>query len=581
MFRSFRSTFFCSAILLGCILVSHPVAEAGIGDDWAYIWSAKVLADTGHVVYAGWGAMILGWQLYLGAIFIKLFGFSFTAVRASIVLLSLISAALLHRIFLRLGIGEWNASIATLSIVLSPIFLPLATTFLSDVPGLIAIELCLYCCLRAVQSSSENATIAWLAAATLSNDALGTARQICWLGALVLVPSAAWCVRRRRGVPSAASALWLVSLAFVGGCVVWFNRQPYSVHEDLLLRYHRGQFQQAYFLALAAILLVLPVLSGYLVTPQTSRRPTGYAVALVGAAAGCILLLLDHSNGFNEIYRFAAPFLGPVPLAIQLIIVGCASACFFRFAAGLRGVLSDPNAPPAFMRNSPGALPARTLLMLFGPFTCVYMLFVVTRGSLWPRYIVPLLPIFLFFLIWVYIGDAPRRRLPILSALVIAALACEAVASTHDIFARENAFLEASDQVLATGVPRSALEGGFELDGWAQLQVTGYVNEPRIRVPAGAYKPPTPTGAPPGCHGWFLDWTPSIHPRFMVSESPSPCFPAAPFPLLWYRTWCPPHRRGVQVLAVPSAEAAAKPALAAPQNHVPLNPPDLSQPALH
>ena len=62
------------------------------------------------------------------------------------------SAALLHRIFLRMGLGDWNASVATLSIVLSPLFLPLATTFMSDVPGMIAVLVCLYCC---VQSHSD------------------------------------------------------------------------------------------------------------------------------------------------------------------------------------------------------------------------------------------------------------------------------------------------------------------------------------------------------------------------------------------------------------------------------------------
>ena len=576
--RSFRSTFFCTAVLLGCILVSHPVVEAGVGDDWAYIWSARVLAGTGHVVYAGWATTILGWQLYLGAFFIKLFGFSFTAVRASIVLLSLIGTALLHRIFLRLGLGDWNASIATLSVVLSSIFLPLATTFASDVPGLFAVLVCLYCCLRAVPEQSAGATIAWLAAAALSNDVLGTARQICWLGALVLVPSAAWCVRRRRGVPVAAAALWLLSIAFVAGCMHWFSRQPYAVHEDFLLRYHRGQLEQAHVLTLTALLLVLPVVSAYLFTLRTSRGVVGYGAALAGAAAGCGLLLVDRS-GYNQAHALAAPFLGDFPLALRLVLVGSAFACLFRFAAGLRGVLADPDAPPAFLRGLPGALPARTLVLLFGPFTCIYMLFVVTRESLWPRYIVPVLPIFLFFLIWVYIGNAPRRNLPILSAVIAAVLACEAVANTHDVFARQAAYAAAADRVLAAGVPRSQLEGGFELDGWAQLQSTGYVNEPRILLPAGAYKPRNLSG-PPGCHGWFLDWTPSIQPRFMLSDVPSSCYPPAPFPPQRYRTWCPPHDRAVSISAIPAAVAGGKPTPGTPLDEVPSNPPILSQPAM-
>src|ERR1035441_9635806 len=99
--RDFRSTLLCVAILLVCVLVSHPVAETGMGDDFAYIWAAKVLAATGHVVYTGAATAMLTWQLYLGALFIKIFGFSFTVVRASVTLVSLRSTAMLHRIFLR------------------------------------------------------------------------------------------------------------------------------------------------------------------------------------------------------------------------------------------------------------------------------------------------------------------------------------------------------------------------------------------------------------------------------------------------------------------------------------------------
>ena len=108
-------------------------------DDWSYIWSAKVLAEPGRLVYTGWSSSVLGWQLYLGALFIKSFGFSFTATRIPVMLLSLLSTALMHRIFVRLNIAPWSATIATLSVVLSPMFLTLSTTFMSDIPGLIAV----------------------------------------------------------------------------------------------------------------------------------------------------------------------------------------------------------------------------------------------------------------------------------------------------------------------------------------------------------------------------------------------------------------------------------------------------------
>src|SRR5438270_12137274 len=85
------------ALLLG-VLIAHPVAETGVSDDWSYIWSAKVLAETGHLTYNGWATAMLGWQVYIGALFIKLFGFSFTATRASVMIVSLLCAALIQRV---------------------------------------------------------------------------------------------------------------------------------------------------------------------------------------------------------------------------------------------------------------------------------------------------------------------------------------------------------------------------------------------------------------------------------------------------------------------------------------------------
>ena len=34
----------------------------GVNDGCPDIWSARVLADTGRLIYNGWGAMPLGWD---------------------------------------------------------------------------------------------------------------------------------------------------------------------------------------------------------------------------------------------------------------------------------------------------------------------------------------------------------------------------------------------------------------------------------------------------------------------------------------------------------------------------------------
>jgi hypothetical protein len=125
----------------------------GISDDWPYILMAQKLAATGHVVYNGWASPMLGWQLYLAAAFIKLLGFSPTVVRMSILLVAAALAFVLQRVLVRANISERNATIGTLALVLSPLYLMLSVTFMTDISGLFAIVLCLYGCLRAFAGS--------------------------------------------------------------------------------------------------------------------------------------------------------------------------------------------------------------------------------------------------------------------------------------------------------------------------------------------------------------------------------------------------------------------------------------------
>src|SRR5579875_1597907 len=84
--------------LLVCMLIVRPWLQMGtIGDDVSYTRTAQLLAATGHVVYNGWATAMLGWQLYWGALFIKLFGFSFNVTRMSMLPIAMATAALSQR----------------------------------------------------------------------------------------------------------------------------------------------------------------------------------------------------------------------------------------------------------------------------------------------------------------------------------------------------------------------------------------------------------------------------------------------------------------------------------------------------
>ncbi len=260
LIRRFRIPALCCALcVLFCALLSRPFTNMGVLDDGPYILMAQHLEKTGHVVYNGWAAPMLGWQLYLGAAFIKLFGFSFTAARMSTLLVSMLLAFLLERTLVRGGINERNATLGTLALVLSPLYLILSVTYMSDLFGIFAIVVCLYCCLRALQAAQslgdrpaglsddgsanpggERAVILWLCSASVSNAILGTARQFAWLGILVMIPCTLLLLhgllpwRSRRRVLSVGATACLAGALFVFACMQWLKRQPYTVQQPVL-----------------------------------------------------------------------------------------------------------------------------------------------------------------------------------------------------------------------------------------------------------------------------------------------------------------------------------------------------------
>jgi hypothetical protein len=202
----------CALTLPLCALAIRPVVEMGVMDDWSYIRTVQALAHTGHIVYNGWSASILGWQLYLGALFARLFGFTFTAIRLSTLPVAMVTAYLTQRTLVRAGIRDWNATIGTLALVLSPVFLSVTFSFMTDISGLFCIVLCLYACLRALQAKTDKAALAWIRFAAISNALLGTVRQIVWLGFLVMVPSTLWFLGRRAHFLFAGSLLYVFCL---------------------------------------------------------------------------------------------------------------------------------------------------------------------------------------------------------------------------------------------------------------------------------------------------------------------------------------------------------------------------------
>lgn len=560
--NSRRPAFLCALLLFAGALATFPVAEIGMTDDWSYVQSARVLAQTGHIVYNGWTTAMLGWQLFLGALFVKLFGPSFTAIRASTLLVAVLTAFLIERTFRRAGIGSRNATFGTLTLVLSPIFLPYAVSFMTEIAGLFCVVLCLYACLRALQATTGRATLAWLAFAALSNAVGGTARQIAWLGVLVMFPCAVWLLRRRPHVLLSGAVLYIVSLAAIFGSLHWFHQQPFSAPPEPLFNGLPSGHQlrllgvEMLSLFLSAALLLSPVLAAFAAKVRF-RDPRVALPLLCGAALWIAASFSLHHHSPGILDMLIAPFRGDcispfglaatfeiqgipplvLPLAVRIVITAgvlLALACFFIFLAGNR------RSPQIHSTPQPISAPIfwNRLLVLLVPFTLAYLLLLLPRGVLgfsFDRYLLPLLPIALILLLRLY-EERVHLDLPWFSKALVLLFALYAVAGTHDAFSKYRAWAAAVDELRAAGVPDTAIDGGFEHNAMVQIETSGSILN-LIDLPNPAEDLGPSSSFPADCQPTWPMLTPAIVPGHALSFDSKACGGISRFPPLSYREW--------------------------------------------
>jgi hypothetical protein len=560
----------CALIVPLCALAVRPVVEMGINDDWSYIKTVQLLAQTGHIIYNGWAAPILGWQLYIGELFVKLFGFSFTIVRASMLLIAMATAYLTQRTMVRAGIREWNAALGTLVLITSPLFLPLAFSFMTDVPGLFSITLCLYACLRALQADTDRAAFAWICFAAISNAIGGTARQIAWLGVLIMVPSALWLLRRRPRMLLKGSLLYIGCLVFIFASIHWFHQQPYSVPENLVrehitlssLKKLSNSMLRA---ALETAVFLLPIL--LLFIPAVPRRNRRAIMFLIIGSALCILLALAQIYR-HKFINWLAPYIGnyvtiygllddvslhgqrPIVLnfGVRLFVTTLLFASLLSFFAILFTCFSKPS-PSS---DIPAHISWYQLGVLIGPFTMAYIALLAPRAAiyqLFDRYLLPLLMLAILVILRYY-QEQIRPLIPAAALVPIAAFAAFSVAGTHDSFALFRARLDAVNELRSAGVPRTAIDGGFEYNGWNQIEIAHYINDPKIPVRPGDHFRSSFKDSFGVCPPILFDNFSVVTPQYAMAFEPTSCLGRASFAPVTYRAWLGPHFTTIYVVKV-------------------------------
>jgi len=567
-----KDAFSCALLLALCLLVIWPVAEIGINDDWSYILTTQAFVHTHHFIYNGWATAMLGWQVFWGALFAQLLRPDFVGIRLATIPIALLTAILFHAILRNFGMNRAHALFGTLTLTLNPLFLSLSATFMTDIPALLVVLLCVYLCQRALAAQDDIHAVLWLAAAALTNLGLGTVRQVTWLGLLIIVPCCAWLMRRRRYVVPATIVLWIVGVISIKLLIAWFFRHPYSIPLRLFPKTFDavmiwGLFKNLGQLTTTSLLLTLPLLVTGIAAqwPPKRRQMLGaFAVVLIlgtfyviskriGVPAladsfwtGNILTpygIMQGADLFHSSHR-----ISPIWAMGMFILVVLCTISFVQ-------AIYRPRTLPAVSATSPEiSWYAMNVLLL--PFLACYLvlLFPLAFIVLFDRYLLEIVAVLLIYMLrWHQERISPR--IPAIATATLVVVALLGVAGTHDLFTMARAEVRLTNAMQQAGIPRTEIRGGFDYDTVTEVYTAGYLNDPHLVNPPGSFQPLRTDESGP-CGDPFLVYLPAMNIKYEVASGPSPCTVPTDFPAQIYRTWLPPARRELYVVTRKPREGA-------------------------
>ena len=136
------------------IVLVNPLGDFPINDDWAYARSVLSLVEDGEFHLLDWGAMTLVSQVVWGALWVKLFGFSFDVLRFSTIFLGFVALTACYYLLLSLSKETWIAVTGTFVLMVNPLFIVLANSFMTDIPFLALSVWSAFFLLRAIERDS-------------------------------------------------------------------------------------------------------------------------------------------------------------------------------------------------------------------------------------------------------------------------------------------------------------------------------------------------------------------------------------------------------------------------------------------
>jgi len=535
----------CCAIVLLCVVVANPFANAGFDDDWSYSHVALRFAETGSVHYNGWGSPMLLFQTIWGAAWIRLFGFSFDLLRFATLPFSLGFVWLVYVLGRAIGLRRDLACFGALTVGTSPLFLPLAASFMTEAYACFFTTLCIYAAIRSSEAARSQSATFWLWVLALSGIVGGSDRQTVWVAPLALIPYLFWVRRSEKPFSVHAVAAYVLCLGSLALLSAHF-KPPYAFFElsgtqlgDIIARVYAAACGRFISLSLSCVLLALPSLLCFI---RLWKRLGGLEICLLALGSAVVVFVLIYSTGVLGI----APYLGgilsqygigfraqdvlgyrPILLNTTFRIIVSVLVVF----SGLALCLLCRAAP----KNALGT--NGSVFLVFSLPYVALLLPGLLMNLAYDRYVLPILPLLMLFALSRFQRLA-GQSIPGGAWAALLIFAGYGITITHDYASALRARVEAARIVEQQGIPRSHVSAGFEYDGWTQLILTE-------KVEGSHYGTVTEWNA--SDRYWFWNFTTALKPEYVVTYSRSPNPGDNSISAAAYTAWMPPFRRFVAV----------------------------------
>ena len=570
-----------------------------MNDDFSYAHSARALAETGRIVYNGWGSPMLWPQAAYGALVIKAFGFSYRALAVTGLIAAMLCAGLMYLLARRCGAARLPSLLATSVLALNPMFLGVAPTFMTDLPSLVLLFVALYVLFGSLQATPNGLRLATgrFGGAVLLGIIAGTNRQVSWiafLGALcvlfVYVPAAV-------GQRSIVFGGIVATIGVAAGLTLWFNRQPYTIAADmvvgltLIIAFTNIVFMFIYRFLNMGGLFLLPLALLALGASGNGVRGGSRSMAAVGRMALLVALFLVpvfynfqtkiHLLGgdyrlaaYGQYFTSTGVVVGGVhgfskrptvfaPATVTLLALsGALGLGLSTYLMGSWITQERSEQKRRQSMSSPAAVPASAVcasMMLAGTlFQLAASIPWYAQVNVFDRYLLFLLPgpliLFAVQASRARTSDAGGRRALSLTGIPAVALTALlggiGVAFASEYFSYTRARATLFNAMVASGVARENIDAGFELDSDTQVRREGYINNERLLNPPGAYQSERAAE--------FVTYAPEHFPvvkaRFILSTDSAPGEPyldSRPVRQIYYSCpLLPPSPRRMYVYAV-------------------------------